>query len=43
MHQHRVLHWTDGKLSIDWKDVAGVVVELGLRIGGRGLKRRAPS
>ena len=32
MHQHRVLHWTDGKLSIDWKDVAGVVVELGLRI-----------
>ena len=32
MHQHRVLHWTDGKLSIDWKDVAGVVVELGIRI-----------
>ena len=32
MHQHRVLHWTDGKLRIDWKDVAGVVVELGVRI-----------
>ena len=32
MHQHRVLHWTDGKLSIDWKSVAGVVVELGIRI-----------
>ncbi|MFK0007850.1 DUF6421 family protein [Paenarthrobacter sp. NPDC090520] len=32
MHQHRVLHWTDGKLSIDWKDVASVVVELGIRI-----------
>jgi hypothetical protein len=32
MHQHRVLHWTDGKLSIDWKDVAGVVVELALRV-----------
>lgn len=32
MHQHRVLHWTDGKLSIDWKEVAGVVVELALRV-----------
>lgn len=32
MHQHRVLHWTDGKLNIDWKDVAAVVVELGIQI-----------
>ncbi|GAA1263411.1 DUF6421 family protein [Arthrobacter pascens] len=32
MHQHRVLHWTDGKLSIDWKDAAKVVVELALRV-----------
>ncbi|OFI39028.1 hypothetical protein BIU82_16380 [Arthrobacter sp. SW1] len=32
MHQHRVLHWTDSKLSIDWEDVADVVVELGERI-----------
>lgn len=32
MHQHRVLHWTDGKLSIEWKEVAGVVVELALRV-----------
>ncbi|WP_309081530.1 DUF6421 family protein [Zhihengliuella sp.] len=32
MHQHHVLHWTDGKLSIDWDEAAGVVVELGARI-----------
>jgi hypothetical protein len=32
MHQHRVLHWTDSKLSIDWAEVADVVVELGARI-----------
>jgi Family of unknown function (DUF6421) len=32
MHQHRVLHWTDSKLSIDWDDVADVVVELGEKI-----------
>jgi hypothetical protein len=32
MHQHRVLHWTDSKLSIDWDEVAGVVIELGARI-----------
>ena len=32
MHQHRVLHWTDSKLSIDWDEVADVVVELGGRI-----------
>ncbi len=32
MHQHRVLHWTDSKLSIDWEEVADVVVELGERI-----------
>ncbi|MGW9412805.1 DUF6421 family protein [Arthrobacter cupressi] len=32
MHQHRVLHWTDSTLSIDWDDVADVVVELGERI-----------
>ncbi|SEJ73025.1 hypothetical protein SAMN04487917_11155 [Arthrobacter sp. yr096] len=32
MHQHRVLHWTDSKLSIDWDDAADVVVELGAKI-----------
>jgi hypothetical protein len=32
MHQHRVLHWTDSKLSIDWDEAADVVVELGARI-----------
>ncbi|MCX8453659.1 DUF6421 family protein [Paenarthrobacter ureafaciens] len=32
LHQHRVLHWTDGKLSIDWKDVAPVVVELAIAV-----------
>jgi hypothetical protein len=29
LHQHRVLHWTDTSLAIDWKDVPDVVVELG--------------
>ncbi|MEC5198353.1 hypothetical protein RCH21_000561 [Arthrobacter sp. PL16] len=32
MHQHRVLHWTDTKLTIDWDDAAGVVVALGEQI-----------
>lgn len=32
LHQHRVLHWTDSRLSIDWDEVAGVVIELGARI-----------
>ncbi len=32
MHQHRVLHWTDSKLTIDWDNVADVVVALGLEI-----------
>ena len=32
LHQHRVLHWTDSRLSIDWEHVAGIVVELGARI-----------
>ena len=32
MHQNHVLHWTDGKLSIDWEDVADVVVRLGTNI-----------
>ena len=32
MHQHRVLHWTDSKLSIDWDEAADVVVDLGARI-----------
>ncbi|MEB7504122.1 DUF6421 family protein [Arthrobacter koreensis] len=32
MHQHRVLHWTDGKLSIDWDEAPGVVVKLGEEI-----------
>ncbi|NUP75519.1 MAG: hypothetical protein HOQ07_12845 [Sinomonas sp.] len=29
MHQHRVLHWTDTRLSIDWADVPAVVSALG--------------
>ncbi|MBT2552156.1 hypothetical protein J7I89_03725 [Arthrobacter sp. ISL-5] len=32
MHQHKVLHWTDSALSIDWADVPDVVIELGKRI-----------
>ncbi|XAS69054.1 DUF6421 family protein [Micrococcaceae bacterium Sec5.7] len=32
MHQHHVLHWTDSRLSIDWDEVADVVIELGTRI-----------
>ena len=32
MHQHHVLHWTDSKLSIDWDEVADVVVALGAKI-----------
>lgn len=32
MHQHHVLHWTDGKLSIDWDNVTDVVIALGRRI-----------
>lgn len=32
MHQHRVLHWTDSRLSIDWDEAAAVVIELGARI-----------
>ncbi|MGM0930998.1 MAG: DUF6421 family protein [Actinomycetota bacterium] len=32
LHQHRVLHWTDGKLSIDWDNVADAVVALGHEI-----------
>ncbi|MEA5454301.1 DUF6421 family protein [Sinomonas sp. JGH33] len=29
MHQHRVLHWTDTKLAIDWAEVPAVVSALG--------------
>ncbi len=32
MHQHRVLHWTDTRLTIDWEEAADVVVALGERI-----------
>jgi hypothetical protein len=28
LHQHNVLHWTDTQLTIDWDDVADVVVGL---------------
>jgi len=28
LHQHRVLHWTDTSLAIDWQDVPDVVVSL---------------
>ena len=32
MHQHRVLHWTDTRLTIDWAEVPDVVVSLGAAI-----------
>ncbi|WP_195840571.1 DUF6421 family protein [Arthrobacter sp. BL-252-APC-1A] len=32
MHQHRVLHWTDGRLSIDWDEAPAVVIKLGQEI-----------
>ena len=32
LHQHRVLHWTDSRLSFDWDNVPGAVIELGARI-----------
>ncbi|ABY24105.1 conserved hypothetical protein [Renibacterium salmoninarum ATCC 33209] len=32
MHQHHVLHWTDTKLTIDWDEVADVIVALGEKI-----------
>jgi uncharacterized protein DUF6421 len=32
MHQHKVLHWTDSALSIDWAEAPQVVIELGRRI-----------
>ncbi|WP_105030105.1 DUF6421 family protein [Arthrobacter ruber] len=32
MHQHRVLHWTDTKLTIDWDEAADVVMALGEQI-----------
>lgn len=32
MHQHRVLHWTDTKLTIDWDAMPDTVVELSDRI-----------
>ncbi|CAN5148104.1 hypothetical protein BH09ACT6_BH09ACT6_24190 [soil metagenome] len=32
LHQHRVLHWTDTRLTIDWPEVAEVVVALGAEI-----------
>jgi hypothetical protein len=28
LHQHRVLHWTDSRLTIDWDEVPNVVIEL---------------
>lgn len=32
MHQHHVLHWTDGKMTIDWDEVPNVVIALGQQI-----------
>ena len=32
LHQHRVLHWTDSRLSIDWAEVPAVVMALGKEI-----------
>lgn len=32
MHQHHVLHWTDGKMTLDWDEVPNVVIALGQQI-----------
>ena len=32
MHQYRVLHWTDTRLTIDWAEVPDVVIALGAAI-----------
>jgi len=32
LHQHRVLHWTDSRLRIDWEHVAEAVIALGASI-----------
>ncbi|WP_026818575.1 DUF6421 family protein [Arthrobacter castelli] len=32
MHQQHVLHWTDGKMTIDWAEVPNVVIALGRQI-----------
>lgn len=32
MHQHHVLHWTDGAMTIDWEEVPQVVMALGQEI-----------
>ena len=44
LHQHRVLHWTDTRLAIDWDSVADVVVALATRstscTGSRSTGRR---
>lgn len=32
LHQHRVLHWTDNRLTIDWSAVTEPVLELGRQI-----------
>ncbi len=32
LHQHRVLHWTDTRLSIDWPSVPDAVIALGREI-----------
>ena len=32
LHQRRVLHWTDNRLSIEWENVTAAVLELGASI-----------
>ena len=32
LHQHRVLHWTDNRLTIDWAAVTEPILELGRQI-----------
>ncbi len=32
LHQHRVLHWTDNRLTIDWDAVTDPILELGRQI-----------
>ncbi len=32
LHQHRVLHWTDNRLTIDWDAVTEPILELGRQI-----------
>ena len=43
LHQHRVLHWTDNRLSIDWDRVTDAVLELGRQIEDAVLALHRPA